>query len=326
MMWHACIAVSNSIGIGHAVRVLALFQRSGIDLKRLWVWTDWSDQSIKHLLGEQEISIVPLFHKSWPGVELPEAIAIDMPDPPLGLLDQTSSVQRKLLLGCSDYRQAWADLTVNVAEGGRLDLPEPPLSCRLWEGARFAMLRAEFLEGRNFPYDREGPILVVIGGTDSAGISLPLVETLLRAHDCRNRRLQVVIKAEHRDRGRLSLLAEEHGRIEIIEPSNAIARLIQCASVVIAAPGNLLFECLALRAPVLVVSQNERQRRDFRRYPWLYLPHEIEKLPAAITRLLSNEFEEWYSYAERAAVGQSFPKLLEWCRSPISDAIDRNLK
>lgn len=312
MLWHACVATSDRFGLGHLVRVQALFHAAGIPLGHLWVWTDWSPERLGQLVQDVPFSAVALNIETWPGRSMPDALVVDMPDPPISLLYQTCQIKRKLLLGCSDSRQIWADLTVNVAEGSALDGLEPSPHERLWQGARFAVLRPEFLKGRQRHYDPNGPILVVIGGTDSAHLSLPVARVLLQSSVFAGRAIEVVACSHHPNYSAIEIFSLNNDRLRMHAPTSEIAKLLETASAAVIAPGNLLFECLALRTPALAVVQNHRQLRDFIAYPWLMKAEDLKLLPSKLSRLMCQDLESWLAYADRAHVGQSVTRLIEW--------------
>lgn len=318
MNWHACVAVSDTIGLGHIVRVQALLKAAEVALQHIWVWTDWSSKDLYPLIRSFPFSAVPINFDGWPGDICPDAIVVDMPDPPRSLLDQTRNIKRKLLLGCSDNRQQWADLTVNVAEGAALDQPEPLSHGRLWQGARFAALRPEFLHGRHSEHDLFGPILIIIGGTDAAGLSLSVVRVLLDARSYTTQTIELVLAANHPDWAAIDSLCQIEPRLSVIDRDCRLAERMQRASAAIIAPGNLLFECLALHTPAIAITQNERQAKDFQSYPWLLQPECIDLLPSMLHRLLREELPDWVAYATRSQTGQSLSRLISWCNVPNS--------
>ena len=315
------MAVSDEIGLGHVIRVQALFDAAELPLRHLWIWTDWSIDRVGALVEGRSVSTVELDAQSWPGGALPRSLVIDMPEPPRRLLEQTRGVPRKLLLGCSDDRRAWADLTVNVAEGGDLVQPEPAVGQRLWQGARFAQLRPVFLRGRCCPHDLQGPFLVAFGGTDAARLSLPVVTALLGAAEYAQHAVEAVIVPHHPDHDALQALAQSNSRFRLHHPSAQIAEWLQRATAAVVAPGNLLFECLALQTPALALAQNSRQSRDFAAYPWLMANVGVEELVPALAQLIGHERDAWFAYARQAAAGQSLHRLIDWCRAPIEDAV-----
>jgi hypothetical protein len=288
-----------------------------IQLDRFWVWTDWTSERIRQEIRAFSFTTVPLGFNSWPGKELPSSLLIDMPDPPAGLLAETVNVRRKLMFGCGDNRRDWADLTVNVAEGNALDLPESPVNSKLWQGARYAVLRPEFLSGRTKAHNYLGPVLIVIGGTDAARISLKLTEVLLKADGLLPREIHVVLDSHHPDRKRLEELSRQYSRLRLINPSPQIAIKIEQASCAIVAPGNLLFECIALNTPALALAQNARQEREFKGYPWLWRASEIELIPSRLRQLLDFELDMWSLYAKRTETGQSISRLASWCQRSV---------
>jgi hypothetical protein len=317
MRWQACVALSDAIGIGHLVRVRALKAQLDLPLQRVLVWTDWSLERLQGLAPDLPLQPVALDCPQWPGGLLPDGLVMDMPDPPLRLLADTQHVPRKLLLGCRDARTHWADLTVNVAEGDDLIQTEPEWHTPIWRGARFAMLRSRFLSGRKRRYTASGPILVAIGGTDAARLTLPLVKILLEAASVAAHTIDVVCAVSHPDADRLAQLAATSSRLRILAPSEAIADRMETSGAAVVAPGNLLFECLALEVPAVAIAQHARQADDFRTYPWLVTSGDIGQVPSLLQRVMQESRTAWVEYAHAAAVGQSLPMLKRWMHAPL---------
>ncbi|MBX9857447.1 MAG: hypothetical protein K2Y26_18100 [Gemmatimonadaceae bacterium] len=317
MRWLACVALSDAIGIGHLVRVRALAAQLDLRLDRVLVWTDWSRERLLRVAPDLPLECVDLGNLEWPGGPMPDGMVMDMPDPPFSLLAATQHVPRKLLLGCRDARTHWADLTVNVAEGDDLVQAEPAWPDPIWRGARFAMLRARFLSGRKRPYKPSGAILVAIGGTDAARLTLPLVEMLLELASLATHAIDVVCAASHPDADGLAHLAATSSRVRILAPAEAIADWMERSGAAVVAPGNLLFECMALEVPAVAIAQHARQADDFRAYPWLVTGGDIGRVPGMLHDLLQESRTAWTQYARAAAVGQSLPMLKRWIHAPL---------
>ena len=79
----------------------------------------------------------------------------------------------------------------------------------------------------------------------------------------------------------------------------------------IVAPGVSLFECLALGIPTIAIAQNERQTRDFKRYPLLISEHTPKKLLFAVNEVCKNP-QKWIDYNRSLGSGKKLPELIEW--------------
>ena len=314
MRWHCCVAVSDAVGIGHLVRCLSLEGQVPFEAPHYWIWTNWTAAQLGHFVDEMNFTQLAEDAQQLPEIPKITGVLIDMPSPPDALLAQLTDVRRRVLLGCSDARLGWADVAINVAEGRSL-FPQirrdPENGTLIYEGAGFAPLRPEFLRGRLSSYDPEGPILVVMGGTDAARLTLPIVQVLISTSVRGGRRVIAICSDRHLDRP--ALLKLEGEAFQLLAPTPQIAPLLEMASVAVLAPGNLLFEALALQTPAIAVAQNNRQRSGFQSYPWLIADFAPQALNAMLSLLLTKAgIGEWRAYAVSAQSGKTINYLLDW--------------
>jgi hypothetical protein len=285
-----------------------------VDVLHYWIWSDWSIDRLSYYFADMDFSVLPPDAPDLPEVPSITGVLVDMPSPPHTLLDQLDSINHRVLLGCSNGNMSWADLVVNVAEGGSLlsEASDERVKPKVFEGAGFALLRPQFLLGRQQPYNQNGPWLVMMGGTDSARLTCPVVKALLKAKFRSGRQILAVCSGHHPDFD--ELLSLECSDFRLLTPNQKVNVLLEEASSVVLAPGNLLFESLALQTPALAVAQNDRQRIDFQTYPWLLTHFDEQEFLTRMEKLLSLELTPWQQYAHDAQSGQYLHLLNDWFR------------
>jgi spore coat polysaccharide biosynthesis predicted glycosyltransferase SpsG len=312
--WCFCLEVSNQTGMGHLVRLLTLQKMLSLDMVCFYVWTDWTESRLKDFFGGQLYSILPLEATTLTLSKNVRGILIDMPFVSKKFLEQFDAIDHKVLLGCSDDRMNWANLVVNAAEKGALKSRDYLISSktRVLEGAGYALLRPEFRK-RKHPYNLLGHILIIIGGTDAARLTLKIVTAFLDDQVINKRKVIAVCAEDHPDIYVLRSI------VEVRLHSVNLSDWLQEASVVITSPGNLLFESLALRVPAIAVSQNEKQVQDFKSYPWLLSRFDCGLIVNRANILLTNELESWNKYADEVNVGSAVDTLVNWLENSYED-------
>jgi len=285
-----------------------------LDVGRISVWTDWDRSEIPIPSLRNKCEIVALDYAGFPGEFDSDGIIVDLPEPPEQLLNETSSFRFKVLFGCSDERIEWADTLINVAEPELSAMARHKFNGLMLDGPRYSVLRPEFAQGRRVEYDYDGYILVVLGGTDSAGITLDIVGRILSSSATSTRNILVILPNKSAAISELLRLSERYPRIIHVPASDDIHTIIEKASLVITAPGNLLFECLSLTTPVIAFCQNDRQLRDFHFYPWLYDKHRISHISFIVDTFLKLHLNDWFDYCKDCECGQGFVELVTHLR------------
>jgi UDP-2,4-diacetamido-2,4,6-trideoxy-beta-L-altropyranose hydrolase len=159
-----------------------------------------------------------------------------------------------------------------------------PRSCRTLLGARFALLREEFVVARKNAVPRSGAVhrlLIFFGGMDNADCTSAAVEAAARVLPA-GTAVDVVIGAEFRRREHIAEFCASHGYALHVQTSR-MAALMASADLALGAGGSASWErcCLGLPALVVVVAENQRALvRDAAHAGLLFAP-EFEDFSAA---------------------------------------------
>lgn len=155
-----------------------------------------------------------------------------------------------------------ADLVLNQNLGAeRLEYPG---AGQVLAGPRYALLRPEFprlreraLASLDALADEPGAVLVLFGGTDSAGMVAPAARAARQAFP--GARVRAVLPS-----GATPGATPGEASIEWLDPVEAIAEEMLAADLVVTAGGTTLWElcCLARPAAVVAVADNQRPTYD----------------------------------------------------------------
>jgi spore coat polysaccharide biosynthesis predicted glycosyltransferase SpsG len=303
------LPVSKEIGLGHLVRCRTLAQKLSSKEIKFWIASDWSYVEIKSVLGAFEFEF--LYPGRAPFAEA-DCVVVDFPVPERWLLSALKNADVRVLLGCSDEAISWATLVVNVAENGLRARRKGVLKgsgTTVLSGAGYAILREEFFASRKQIGERLAmPVLVAMGGTDAANLSLQIAERLSRQSA---RPIRVILPStDMLSRGNMPDNVTLLGFIERIHEE------IDSAGLLVTAPGTLLLEALAMRVPAIAIPQNRRQRVDFEGFPYL-VDHDLCDLQEMVLSLEDERaMLQWKTYADSLAVGSRIHEILDHLECP----------
>lgn len=309
--WHYILPLSEEIGMGHLVRCHRLAsQCEGCD-HEFTVLSDRSIADVERLLRPFPTTVRSSDEDDNIGVGGQFShLVVDIPRIPNWVKNLSLRSTKNLVLGSSLEQTPWANLIVNVAEGQALTskVVEYEGEIRILQGAGFALLPSTDYKPLTSYETKKAP-LVVFGGTDAGKRTLAITQALVE--DGALGKPTVVASCHHPDWDELlSLMLQD--QITLFGLTSELPKLIQSASVVVTAPGNTLFECLAYRTPAIAIAANERQARDFSTYPWLMVDDVVRALPQMLRKLLIDDSNEWMSYAEQVKAGQYSSVICEW--------------
>jgi len=247
---------SSAIGLGHVMRSLALAQalRDGDDDVTLVtagnlgaVFAQWEREgatvrSLDAEIGSSEdasltTGIAQQVGAAWLVVD---GYAFDH-----AYRSALGQEPRLLLLDDHGAARLRATLIVNGNFFARAAM-YPSVGASLLLGPRYAMLRREFRDAVR--PERDGPIVLSLGGADPEQRTAPLLEAL----SARGLRGRVVIGPHQRARAGLRTLATSLGW-EPVEAPSSMATLLASAEMAIVGSGTTTLECAALGVPMVAV-------------------------------------------------------------------------
>lgn len=141
-----------------------------------------------------------------------------------------------------------------------------PGSGQLLLGSPFMLLRPEFGQWRQRALSRphEQPVqrlLLSLGGTDPAGLTLPLLQQLLAHPACSALQFDVLISSSAPAVTALRHCCQQQPRVQLHVDCQAVAPLLAAADLAIGAAGSSAWErcCLGLPSIQLVIAANQRE-------------------------------------------------------------------
>jgi len=314
-MWILIFSVSENIGLGHLFRCLTIMEKIGTKNCEVYIITRWDKSKIKNYFCNDNFRTFTNVEKLTFQKDLKNySVLIDLTTIPKSLLTKTKSAKKKLLLGQSGDITQWADLVVNSAEGRQLGRNKwycDNSKTEFWEGACYAILRDTFLID-NKP-KRGDKIFVMMGGTDPANYTFRVIKTLNEYFDQRD--IVTVVNDKHTDfDGLVSLSSNKKNKVNIELQRSDIEVVMKGSFCAVVSPGVTLFECLALGIPTIAVAQNERQVKDFKKYPLLvnkFTPKSLLNNVKKVERAPSF----WVRYSQNLKSGQNLNELINWMKN-----------
>lgn len=137
-----------------------------------------------------------------------------------------------------------------------------PKTCKQLLGARYALLRPEYLAHRKTLRARNGQVkrvLVFFGGSDLQNMTGMALEALSHP-DMKHLEVDVVVGANNPNRVALEELARVRSQTRIYGPRLCLADLMSQADLAIGAGGTATWERMCLGLPTIVVSLADNQR------------------------------------------------------------------
>lgn len=154
-----------------------------------------------------------------------------------------------------------------------------PSGCPLLLGSPFMLLRAEFGQWRQQALGRRHAqpvqrLLLSLGGTDPAGLTLPLLQQLLAHPDCQQLQFDVLLSSSAPALAALRQFCQQQPRVQLHVDCQAVAPLLTAADLAIGAAGSSAWErcCLGLPSIQLVIAANQRE-----------ISHQLSQLGAVIS-------------------------------------------
>ena len=302
MTLRCVVSVSDQIGLGHLVRMRTLIDQLPVTEPLLLVISDWKHEVLESFLPGYEFIRINSFQDAEAYVDQGDLCVLDVFLPAEKVLRQLSARCKLVGFGIQPELFQYYDLVINVAEKGRL-LPADETTVnetRVFSGVAFALIRPEFYQPHTGARN-SGEIVVCIGGTDAAELTVPVVKHLLDSSLLRNKHLRVVTASNRKDNSVLMNMNSK--RISLVKGAPDICSLIAAAEIAVIGPGNLLFESMAMNTPAVCLCQNKKQEQDFSGYPWLIKRGMLSGLEKKIQSILECP-RQWADYSEQCQAGK----------------------
>ncbi|MGI9280330.1 MAG: UDP-2,4-diacetamido-2,4,6-trideoxy-beta-L-altropyranose hydrolase [Endozoicomonas sp.] len=149
-------------------------------------------------------------------------------------------------------------LDQNVAISGKSDYRElTPESTQRFLGTEYCLLRPEFHFNYSRPSSDKFSLLVFMGGADSKGLSLKILDTLKTAGHLN---LTVLLQPTHPDYASIAHICSQSGHTCLPETHN-MAELIAQHHAAIIACGFISYETAALNVPSLLLPHSDIQNQ-----------------------------------------------------------------
>jgi UDP-2,4-diacetamido-2,4,6-trideoxy-beta-L-altropyranose hydrolase len=166
----------------------------------------------------------------------------------------------------AEGNQLYADVILNpsTTAAGTLDYSAQPNTPEVLAGNKYRLLRREFVQQDEIPFEERSGIVVIMGGSDPKQMSGPIIQALEgMSNELGEEPVCCVIGPGVRDKETLKKQVSKapvHFTYQE-QPSN-LAGLFAKSRFVISSAGSTQFELLALRVPSLLLIGFENQRNS----------------------------------------------------------------
>jgi spore coat polysaccharide biosynthesis predicted glycosyltransferase SpsG len=202
---------------------------------------------------------------------------------------------------------ARADLVINSLPC-RFVAPGGAAKARYLEGPEYLILAPEFQRRR--PAGRPisnacASILVTLGGSDTYGYSIPVVQALRQLGELQ--RIAVVLGPAFQHHRPLAEAVEGDGRFQLSRSVPSLARVMESHELAITGGGMTLFEAAALGLPTLALASEDFERENIRwgqgRGFTRYLGEGRKLSPEAIAAEVQSLLGDWALRREMSLAG-----------------------
>jgi len=272
-------------GLGHIFRSVTLAKLLSVSGVEVSFFTK-STGIAKDLLYETKLEVKGAIHDSQ-FIQDSDVIIVDRLDIRVSLARTLRKKTSKLVLfSCLSNANQYADLVVNSLR--------PPLvsnstkevigGTTYLRGPRYLILREEFKnQGESRLYSPK-TILVLLGGTDPSGLTLPIVSNLVEIPEIS--KVLVIVGyypvADVIDFFKILSQTRHNGKLEVFQGVGSPYLLMTKSDLVITSPGLSMFEALSVNRPVLLFHQNALQRKDILEIATTHTRSQIKLLPKLI--------------------------------------------
>ena len=157
------------------------------------------------------------------------------------------------------------DIVINAAMSASRDAYTSKSTARLLLGAKYALIRREFLT-RTITKNPERSVVVMFGGSDPTGLSSQVAERLLEALP--DVSISVVLGPAGTQSWPLSKLFSRPRRLKIYSAPAKVSKVLRNAGLVVTAAGGSVGEVAAMRLPALVLVAYDNQAAALQACPY----------------------------------------------------------
>lgn len=257
------VDADTRIGVGHAVRCLALSQElraRGVPVSlfgRLevpWVRSGYERAGVT-LHDAAELPPPDMTHAVLDGYDLPAALGVGLRERGVRVLAMVDGA-----FGAHQH----ADLYVDQNYGGVVDVPKPVPEARCVAGIEYALFRDEVLAARDLSAavgSNPPRVLVVFGGTDPMHACPEYVGRLV-ATGAPMHLIAVAASDQHAEQVRAVEFGPQQ-QIEVLAPPPDLLALAATCDAAVSAAGSTIWELLAVGVPTASVCVIDNQEPGY---------------------------------------------------------------
>jgi spore coat polysaccharide biosynthesis predicted glycosyltransferase SpsG len=209
------------------------------------------------ILGEGEGNILP--HLAGFGAEPPEVLINDVLDTSVEYMEAVRPLAGRIAnLDDQGAGLARADLVINALPC-RFIAPGGAVKARYFEGPEYLILAPEFQRRRPVAGGCAS-ILVTLGGSDTYGFTIPVVQALRQLGELQ--RIAVVLGPAFQHHHQLAEAVAGDGRFHLLRGVPSLARVMEGQDLAITGGGMTLFEAAALGVPTLALASEDFEQAN----------------------------------------------------------------
>lgn len=257
---------STKIGVGHAMRCLAIAEQWQQKNYLVHFIMRECNRMVQNRLTRQAIK----YHVVPAQADLENTVEIILKTNSIACFldgyhfstDYQAGLRKKspMLIYIDDNQmpEPETDIVVNYSPLAEQSFYKVAKDTRLLLGMGYLPLRSEFTTSVE-KHDAKPNIIVTMGGTDPAKLSLPIVSALLDSIP-NHWQVEVLITDSHPQQLALQKLQQENRQLTVHINATDIAKLFMDASMAISAAGSTLWELAACQTPTVAISVAENQQ------------------------------------------------------------------
>jgi len=259
---------SSTIGTGHIMRDLVLAQKYAKKGYKIIFGTQNLNGNINHKIKESSYKIEILKNNSFKSLQK----VIDKYNPKLLVIDhygidekkekkiKTKNQDLKLLCFDDTYEKHHCDILLNhnISANPKKYKNLVPKSCKLKCGAKYTLLRDEFIKEKNKVYkiNKKFTFFIAMGGADTANINVKILKVLKNFN---NIKVNIVTTQANKNLEELKTYCKDKKWITLHINSTKIAKLIKKSDYGIITPSVTANELYFMKLPFLAIQTASNQ-------------------------------------------------------------------